>query len=280
MLLVICIDWVNYLPCILCAYLKYCTLYHVCCIDFREKSNTGYYTPFNDYTFSIEIPAVAGKWWNMLIFNVMSLKDSGQSHESICCSWASRSLRQPMPTSKKLNKCCANTRNTLAPRAWLLASTEKNGRIPTCTHLHLSPQGWLVTSTSYRFFWGRTGGALLAANMHRSSLSAHPCGVDHLPWPSILAHKNRWGQKHQNMFHPSILPLSPQYIHHVVQLPLNWHTLGSKTWWGWQRNHTICTSMIRTERWAVFKLGIDYSNKLTMTKEDQVLLIVTVHKTC
>ena len=256
-----------------------CIMY-VCCIDFREKSNTGYYTPFNDYTFSIEIPAVAGKWWNMLIFNVMSLKDSGQSHESICCSWASRSLRQPMPTSKKLNKCCANTRNTLAPRAWLLASTEKNGRIPTCTHLHLSPRGWLVTSTSYRFFWGRTGGALLAANMHRSSLSAHPCGVDHLPWPSILAHKNRWGQKHQNMFHPSILPLSPQYIHHVVQLPLNWHTLGSKTWWGWQRNHTICTSMIRTERWAVFKLGIDYSNKLTMTKEDQVLLIVTVHKTC
>ena len=48
------------------AYLKYCTLYHVCCIDFREKSKTGYYTPFiknhfNDYTFSIEIPAVAGK---------------------------------------------------------------------------------------------------------------------------------------------------------------------------------------------------------------------------
>lgn len=91
----------------------------------------------------------------------MSLKDSGRSHESICCSWASRSLRQPMPTSKKLNKCCANTRNTLAPCAWLLASTEKNGLIPTCTHLDLSPQGWLVTSTSYRFFWVEPEGPFL-----------------------------------------------------------------------------------------------------------------------
>lgn len=174
---------------------------------------------------------------------------------------------------------CEHKEHTSTTR--MVASFDRKKRPDPYLHTPTSVTSGLTSDYCFLpFFLGRTIGALLAANMHRSSLSAHPCGVDHLPWPSILAHKNRWGQKHQNMFHPSILPLSPQYIHHVVQLPLNWHTLGSKTWWGWQRNHTICTSMIRTERWAVFKLGIDYSNKLTMTKEDQVLLIVTVHKTC